>query len=124
MLSDGTAAVAFTLQGEKHDMANGEYDQDVGYAVIGKSADDETYDVVRYAVMPDEELSENPQIAAVKLSDRDTQTLSATETVENAQEAFVLGWHSLSTDGESDIRLAAVGGDGNRITGFVDSCPP
>lgn len=121
MLSDGTAAVAFTLQGEKHDMANGEYDQDVGYAVIGKSADDETYDVVRYAVMPDEELSENPQIAAVKLSDRDTQTLSATETVENAQEAFVLGWHSLSTDGESDIRLAAVGGDGNRITGFVDS---
>lgn len=108
MLPDGTAAVAFSLQGEGQDLMNKQYDQDVVYAVVGKQEGVETYDVLHYTVLTDEELSENPQLAAVKLDE--------------STDAFILGWHSLAADASAgDIRLAAIDGEGNRITGFVDS---
>ena len=109
MLPSGAAAVAFTLQGEDHDIVEGIYDQNAAYAVIDlKQLETEGYDP-RYVVMAGDDLAENPQLATVKL---DNET----------GEVFVLGWHSLSAeDGLSDIRLTAVDGKGNRVTGFVDS---
>ena len=106
MLPDGTAAVAFTLEGAGQNLGSGQYNQNVAYAVVGQD-DSGRYDVLRYAVMEDENLSENPQLAAV---------------TQDGTPIFILGWHSVSAqDGSSDIRLAAVDGQGNRITGFVDA---
>ena len=109
MNGSGAAAVAFTLEGEGQDLEKGEYNQNVAYAVIDlEQLETEGYDP-RYVVMAGDDLAENPQLATVKL---DNET----------GEVFVLGWHSLSAeDGLSDIRLAAVDGAGNRVTGFVDS---
>ena len=121
MLTDGTAAVAFTLQTDERSSASSEYSQEIAYAVVGKpetsaveALADGTpaeYQVLRYVQMTDDaNLDENPQLAAVKLSNAD-----------DADAVFVLGWHSLSSDGGSDIRLVAVDKSGNRVTGFVDS---
>lgn len=109
MLPDGAAAVAFTLQGEDHDIAEGIYDQNVAYAIVGsETSEDNMADVQRYVVLEEAALAENPQMAAVKL---DAQT-----------NAFVLGWYSLDPDTQAgDIRLAAMDESGNRITGFVDA---
>lgn len=118
MLPDGTAAVAFTLQTGTHDSGSGEYSQEIAYAIVGQPETGEAetladgtsaeYQVLRYVQMTDDEnLDENPQLAAVKLDE--------------TNKVFILGWHSLSAEGGSDIRLAAVDTKGNRITGFVDS---
>ncbi len=109
MMPDGTAAVTFTLQTGEHDAAGGKYHQEIAYAILGQTATPGEYDVLRYVQMTDDEnLDENPQIAAVSLDGGDSSI-------------FVLGWYSLSGDSGSDIRLAAVDRAGNRITGFVDS---
>ncbi len=111
MLDDGTAAVAFTLQdGEPvmpHDIEGKvQYYQEIAYAIIDSASNE----VTRYVQLTDDaRLDENPQIAAVKLNDRDNQ------------DSFVLGWHTLDENNESDIRLAAIDRDGNRIVDFVDS---
>ena len=108
MLPSGAAAVAFTLQGEDHDIAEGIYDQNVAYAIVGSEPADGMADVQRYVVLEEAALAENPQMAAVQL-DEDTN-------------AFVLGWYSLDPDTQAgDIRLAAMDERGNRITGFVDA---
>ncbi len=111
MLDDGTAAVAFTLQdGEPvmpHDIEGKvQYYQEIAYAIIDSASNE----VTRYVQLTDDaRLDENPQIAAVKLNDRDNQ------------DSFVLGWHTLDENNESDIRLAAFDSKGNRIVDFVDS---
>lgn len=118
MLPDGTAAVAFTLQTGTHDSGSGEYSQEIAYAIVGQPETGEAetladgtpaeYQVLRYVQMTDDEnLDENPQLSAVKLDE--------------TKKVFILGWHSLSAEGGSDIRLAAVDTKGNRVTGFVDS---
>ena len=118
MLPDGTAAVAFTLQTGTHDSGSGEYSQEIAYAIVGEPETGEAetladgtpaeYQVLRYVQMTDDEnLDENPQLAAVKLDE--------------TKKVFILGWHSLSAEDGSDIRLAAVDTKGNRVTGFVDS---
>ena len=108
MQPSGAAAVAFTLQGEDHDIAEGIYDQNVAYAIVGSEPADGMADVQRYVVLEEAALAENPQMAAVQL-DEDTN-------------AFVLGWYSLDPDTQAgDIRLAAMDERGNRITGFVDA---
>lgn len=106
MLDSGEAAVVFTLQTGEHDADSGEYHQEIAYAIVDEV--DDGYDVVRYAQMTDDDnLDENPQVAAVEL---------------DGENIFVLGWYCLDSEsGESDIRLAAVDGDGNRRTGFVDA---
>ncbi|MDY3712079.1 MAG: cadherin-like beta sandwich domain-containing protein [Agathobaculum sp.] len=105
----GAAAVTFTLQTGEHDAANGSYRQEIAYAVVDKTADGAgDYDVTRYVQMTnDKNLDENPQITSVELDGADH---------------FVLGWHCLNAEsGQSDICLAAVDKNGDRVTGFVDS---
>ena len=106
MLDSGEAAVVFALQTGEHNAASGQYYQEIAYAIVDE--DNGGYDMVRYAQMTDDtNMDENPQVAAVKL---------------NGDSIFVLGWHCLDSEsGESDIRLAAVDGDGNRRAGFVDA---
>lgn len=109
MLDSGAAAVTFTLQTGEHDAANGSYWQEIAYAVVDKTADGAgDYDVTRYVQMTnDKNLDENPQITSVELDGADH---------------FVLGWHCLNAEsGQSDICLAAVDKNGDRVTGFVDS---
>ncbi len=108
MLPGGGAAVVFTLQtGEPE---NGAYHQEIAYAIVGKddSRSGGEPDVARYVQLTDDtNLDENPQIAAVSLGKEDV---------------FVPGWYSLNpASGASDIRLAAIEADGNRVTGFVDA---
>ena len=122
MLDSGEAAVVFTLQTGEHDTRSGDFKQEVAYAIIDEAnqedaellADGTTaeYQVKRYVQMTDDDaMDENPQIAAVKLHNDET-------------ESFVIGWSSTSGTGaeqENDIKLAAVDANGNRVTGFVDS---
>ncbi len=107
MLESGEAAVVFTIN--KDESGQSEDKQEVAYAVIDKK--DGAFEVLRYVQMTDDEnLDENPQIAAVKLTESDDK------------EVFIIGWYSLgASDDSGDIRLAAVDAAGNRITGFVDS---
>jgi putative cell wall-binding protein len=100
MLSDGTAAVAYTLDTDSAD--NSAADYEIGYAIVNAAGEPSFSSIVTQ----DEWLDENPQIAAVKFASGD--------------ERFVLGWHSVR-NGLSDIRLAAVDGAGALSNSFIES---
>lgn len=99
MLSDGTAAVAYTLDTDSVDGSSSDYE--IGYTIVDDAGDPSLSAIVTQ----DEWLDENPQIAAVQSADG---------------ERFVLGWHSVR-GGVSDIRLAAVDGDGALSNSFIES---
>ena len=94
MLSDGTALVAFTVD---RDPTNGvSTDYEMAYRVI--SSKDELGDLV--VLTSDDETDTNPQAAAVSA---------------NGTGHFVLAWYSTQDGG--DIRLQAVGSDGQLYSG-------
>lgn len=94
MLSDGTALVAFTVD---RDPTNGvSTDYEMAYRVI--SSKDELGDLV--VLTSDDETDTNPQAAAVSA---------------NGTGHFVLAWYSTQDGG--DIRLQAVGSNGQLYSG-------
>lgn len=94
MLSDGTALVAFTVDRDPADDVSTDYE--MAYRVIG--ADDALGDLV--VLTSDDETDTNPQAAAVSA---------------NGTGHFVLAWYSTQDGG--DIRLQAVGSDGQLYSG-------
>lgn len=100
MLSDGTAAVAYTLDTDSTD--DSPLDFEIGYSIINASGEPISSAIITH----DKWLDENPQIAAVRFAKDD--------------ERFVLGWHSLR-NGLSDIRFAAFDGNGTVSNSFIDS---
>ena len=101
MLPDGTALVAFTVD---RDPTNGvSTDYEMAYRVI--SSKDELGDLV--VLTSDDETDTNPQAAAVSA---------------NGTGHFVLAWYSTQDGG--DIRLQAVGSDGQLYSGGSDYTVP
>lgn len=94
MLSDGTALAAFTVDRDPADDVSTDYE--MAYRVIG--ADDALGDLV--VLTSDDETDTNPQAAAVSA---------------NGTGHFVLAWYSTQDGG--DIRLQAVGSDGQLYSG-------
>ena len=94
MLSDGTALVAFTVDRDPADDVSTDYE--MAYRVIG--ADDALGDLV--VLTSDDETDTNPQAAAVSA---------------NGTGHFVLAWYSTQDGG--DIRLQAVGSNGQLYSG-------
>lgn len=94
MLSDGTALVAFTVDRDPADDVSTDYE--MAYRVI--SSKDELGDLV--VLTSDDETDTNPQAAAVS---------------DNGTGHFVLAWYSTQDGG--DIRLQAVGSDGQLYSG-------
>ena len=101
MLSDGTALVAFTVDRNPADDVSTDYE--MAYRVIG--ADDALGDLV--VLTSDDETDTNPQAAAVS---------------DNGTGHFVLAWYSTQDGG--DIRLQAVGSDGQLYSGGSDYTVP
>lgn len=101
MLSDGTALVAFTVDRDPADDVSTDYE--MAYRVIG--AGDELGDLV--VLTSDDETDTNPQAAAVS---------------DNGTGHFVLAWYSTQDGG--DIRLQAVGSDGQLYSGGSDYTVP
>lgn len=94
MLSDGTALAAFTVDRNPDNTVSTDYE--MAYRVIG--ADDALGDLV--VLTSDDETDTNPQAAAVSANDTGH---------------FVLAWYSTQDGG--DIRLQAVGSDGQLYSG-------
>lgn len=101
MLSDGTALAAFTVDRDPADDVSTDYE--MAYRVIG--ADDALGDLV--VLTSDDETDTNPQAAAVSA---------------NGTGHFVLAWYSTQDGG--DIRLQAVGSDGQLYSGGSDYTVP
>ena len=78
MMTDGAAAVAYTLDADGDDATLN--DRDIVYTVVGP--DGEVVCSVRPTI--DDETAENPQIAAVLVP-----------TEDGAEERFILGWYSV-----------------------------
>ena len=108
MLSDGTAAVAYTLDRSGADGANavngvsGAGDYEIGYSIVDSSGDP----AFSCLITQDKWLNANPQLAAVKFGQND--------------ERFILGWFS-SRDSLNDIRLACFDAAGMLSNTFPDS---
>lgn len=101
MLSDGTALAAFTVDRNPDNTVSTDYE--MAYRVIG--ADDALGDLV--VLTSDDETDTNPQAAAVSA---------------NGTGHFVLAWYSTQDGG--DIRLQAVGSDGQLYSGGSDYTVP
>ena len=101
MLPDGTALAAFTVDRNPADDVSTDYE--MAYRVIG--ADDALGDLV--VLTSDDETDTNPQAAAVS---------------DNGTGHFVLAWYSTQDGG--DIRLQAVGSDGQLYSGGSDYTVP
>lgn len=101
MLSDGTALAAFTVDRNPADDVSTDYE--MAYRVI--SSKDELGDLV--VLTSDDETDTNPQAAAVSA---------------NGTGHFVLAWYSTQDGG--DIRLQAVGSDGQLYSGGSDYTVP
>lgn len=103
MLSDGTAAVAYTL-----DCGTAKSNPAYGYETLCAIISKEGSLMTDLRLTNDDTADENPQIAAVDFK-------------ESAGEKFVIAWHNVTTAGISDIRLAAISRDGTLYDGFIDS---
>lgn len=101
MLPDGTALVAFTVDRNPDNTVSTDYE--MAYRVI--SSKDELGDLV--VLTSDDETDTNPQAAAVSA---------------NGTGHFVLAWYSTQDGG--DIRLQAVGSDGQLYSGGSDYTVP
>ena len=105
MLSDGTAIVAFTVDRATADTTDtgDTTDYEMAYRVIGSTGT--LHDLV--VLTSDGETDTNPQAAAVS---------------DGTTDYFVLGWYSTQDGG--DIRLQAVGADGQLYSGGSEYAVP
>lgn len=128
-LSDGTAAVVYSVnKGNVNQTPVDEYvggsDNEIIYAVIDTDdAQDasattwKTKGVVKnLQVTNDTNANENPQITSALFADKDDNG--------NRVERFIIAWHTTGEENglvEHDIKLLAVGEDGEIYSGIVDS---
>lgn len=103
MMNDGTAGIAYTLD-KGTENSNSSYGFETVCSVIG--IDNSLVSDIR--LTNNEEADENPQI-----------TVAGFGTEEG--EKFVIGWHNLTSEGISDIKLAAIDNKGTICGGFIDS---
>jgi len=104
MMSDGTAGVAYTLDcSTENTNPTGGYE--TVFAVIGSN--NSLINDLR--LTNNNFIDDNPQLAVVDFG-----------KVEGG-EKFILGWHSETTEGISDIKLAAIDNSGCVYDGFIDS---
>ena len=115
MMSDGTAAVVYTLDTGADASGNTDWETVAAILPNGELGEDQkSEDTIRtFQLTTDENLDENPQVAAVRFDD-DTQR-------------FVIAWHTERavtadrTGTESDIRLAAMDKDGALYNAMPES---
>lgn len=103
MLSDGTSILVFTLDRESSDPENPMEGYELAYRTV--SPDGTLGDLV--VLTNDKETDSNPQVTAVN---------------DNGTESFILGWYSTQDGG--DIRLQAVGADGQLYNGSSEHAIP
>lgn len=103
MLSDGTSILVFTLDRGSSDQENPMEGYELAYRTV--SPDGTLGDLV--VLTNDKETDSNPQVTAVN---------------DNGTESFVLGWYSTQDGG--DIRLQAVGADGQLYNGSSEHAIP
>lgn len=103
MISDGTSILVFTLDRGSSDPENPMEGYELAYCTV--SPDGTLGDLV--VLTNDKETDSNPQVTAVN---------------DNGTESFVLGWYSTQDGG--DIRLQAVGADGQLYNGSSEHAIP
>ncbi len=103
MLSDGTSILVFTLDRGSSDPENPMEGYELAYRTISPSG--ALGDLV--VLTNDKETDSNPQVAAVS---------------DNGADSFILGWYSTQDGG--DIRLQAVGADGQLYNGSSEHAIP
>lgn len=103
MLSDGTSILVFTLDRGSSDQENPMEGYELAYLTV--SPDGTLGDLV--VLTNDKETDSNPQVTAVN---------------DNGTESFVLGWYSTQDGG--DIRLQAVGANGQLYNGSSEHAIP
>lgn len=103
MLSDGTSILVFTLDRGSSDPENPMEGYELAYRTV--SPDGTLGDLV--VLTNDKETDSNPQVTAVN---------------DNGTESFILGWYSTQDGG--DIRLQAVGADGQLYNGSSEHAIP
>lgn len=103
MLSDGTSILVFTLDRGSSDPENPMEGYELAYRTV--SSNGTLGDLV--VLTNDKETDSNPQVTAVN---------------DNGTESFVLGWYSTQDGG--DIRLQAVGADGQLYNGSSEHAIP
>ena len=109
MLSDGTAAVVYTLDQNAADGSNQDWETVKAILPAGAASEDT---VRTFQLTSDASLDENPQIAAVTCGD--------------GTERFVIAWHTEQPvadtgETESDIRLAALDRNGVLYSAMPES---
>jgi len=102
MLEDGTTAVTYTLDYGTEN-TNSAYGFETVCALIGK--DNNVITDIR--LTNDDSSDQNPQVTAVDFGAEG--------------EKFVVGWYSVTQEGVSDIKLAAIDNSGSIYSGFIDS---
>lgn len=106
MMSDGTAGIAYTLDCGT-DSANPAFGYETVFSVIG--IDNSVVNDIR--LTNNDSVDENPQVTAVNFE----------EPGGGISEKFVIGWHNVTAQGISDIKLAASDNKGTLYDGFIDS---
>ncbi len=107
MLPDGTAVAVYTLDRSEaapseFDETKGESGYEIAYTTVGSDGELGT----TMLATSDTWMDENPQVVTANFGGTDTR--------------FVIGWHSLR-DGESDIQMVAVDGEGDMSSNFPAS---
>lgn len=102
MLDDGTTAVTYTLDYGTENR-NPAYGFETVCALIG--SDNKVITDIR--LTNDDSSDQNPQVIAVDFGAEG--------------EKFVIGWYSVTQQGVSDIKLAAIDNSGSIYNGFIDS---
>lgn len=104
IMSDGTSAIAYTL-----DCGTENENPALGYETVCAVVDSNDNLITNLRLTNNDSADENPQIAAVDFG------------AEEGGEKFVIGWYNATLEGTSDIKLAAVDSSGNIYNGFIDS---
>ncbi|MEN6316260.1 MAG: S-layer homology domain-containing protein, partial [Clostridiaceae bacterium] len=104
IMSDGTSAIAYTL-----DCGTENENPALGYETVCAVVDSDDNLITNLRLTNNDSADENPQIAAVDFR------------AEECGEKFVIGWYNATLEGASDIKLAAVDSSGNIYNGFIDS---
>ncbi len=105
MMSDGTAGIAYTLDCGT-DSTNPAFGYETVFSIIG--SDNSLINDIR--LTNNDSVDENPQVTAVNF-----------EELGEISEKFVIGWHNVTAQGNSDIRFAAADNKGVLYDGFIDS---
>ncbi|NMI07900.1 S-layer homology domain-containing protein [Paenibacillus sp. SZ31] len=110
MLSDGRAAVVYTLNQDSNQIVYAVIDTDKDVSAAATTW--RTKGVIKnLQVTEDQNANENPKLTSARF--------------QNGEEKFILGWYTLATDQDnltsSNIRLVAFDGNGEVDPDFVDS---